>query len=120
MLDGLTRADRAGGGYRQRASARLRARSMGSASAVLTATFRPKAAAADFGCDVAIEGASLPALNDLLRAYEKLDVAAGTFSLYSQVTIRNGYLQGYVKPLLRDVKVNEPVQNANPSLGART
>ena len=92
---------------------------MGSGSSVLTASFRPKAATADFVCDVAIEEASLPALNDLLRAYEQLDVAAGTFSLYSQVTIKNGYLQGYVKPLLRDVKVNDAGQNGNPSLGTR-
>ena len=92
---------------------------MGSGSAALTASFRPKAATADFVCDVAIEGASLPALNDLLRAYEKLDVAAGTFSLYSQVAIRNGYLQGYVKPLLRDVKAGDAAPDGKPSLGTK-
>jgi Domain of Unknown Function (DUF748) len=118
-LDVLNLANRVGGGHQQPASARLKGRFMGSGSAALTASFRPKAATADFTCDVAIEEASLPALNDLLRAYEQLDVAAGTFSLYSQVAIRNGYLQGYVKPLLHDVKVNEPAQNGKPSLGTR-
>jgi len=118
-LDVLNLANRAGKREGQPSTARLTGRFMGSGSTLVTASFRPRSAAADFSCDVAIEGASLPALNDLLRAYEKLDVAAGTLSLYSQVTIKNGYLQGYVKPLLRDVKVDEGGPNAKPPLGTR-
>ncbi len=101
------------------ASARLRGRFMGTGSALVTATFRPEAAAADFGGEVQIENASLPALNDMLRAYEKIDVAAGTISLYAQVAVKDGYLRGYVKPLLRGVEVSNPHQDATRTTGQK-
>ena len=50
---------------------------------------------------MAIEGASLPSINDLLRAYGKLDVVKGTFSVYSEIKVQNGRIDGYVKPLSR-------------------
>src|SRR5205807_6239420 len=59
-LDVVNLANRAGGGHAQPATARLRGRFMGSGSAVLTASSRPKAATPGFGCDAAFEGASLP------------------------------------------------------------
>ena len=60
---------------------------------------------------MAIDGASLPSINDLLRAYGKFDVAQGTFSVYSEVKVRNGRIDGYIKPLFKDIKVYDPKQD---------
>jgi Domain of Unknown Function (DUF748) len=93
------------------ATARLTGRFMGSGSVHGTAHFRADNNGPDFDLALAVENASLPALNDLLRDYGKLDVAAGTFSVYSEMKVRNGYLKGYVKPLFKDIKVYDPQQD---------
>lgn len=99
-------------GFREGAAeARLTGRFMGSGAARATATFREPRSGPDFDLNVAIDGASLPSLNDLLRAYGKLDVTEGTFSLYSEVKIQNRRITGYVKPLVKDVKVFDPEQD---------
>lgn len=51
------------------------------------------------------EGVNLPALNDFLKAYAKLDAEKGNFDLYSEVVINDGKLTGYVKPLITDLKL---------------
>jgi hypothetical protein len=93
------------------AKARLTGRFMGSGATRASATFREQRNGADFDLDVAIENASLPALNDLLRSYGKLDVAKGTFSIYSEIHVKDGRIAGYVKPLIKDVKVYDPKQD---------
>ncbi|HEY0513314.1 MAG TPA: DUF748 domain-containing protein [Thermoanaerobaculia bacterium] len=95
------------------AKATLTGRFMGSGSAHGNATFSGAGKGPDFNLLLAIDGASLPSINDLLRAYGKFDVAAGTFSVYSEVKVRNGHIDGYVKPLFKDVKVYDPQQDQN-------
>jgi hypothetical protein len=99
-------------GFRQGpAKAKLTGRFMGSGAAKASANFRDDSKGPDFDLNVAIEKASLPSINELLRAYGKLDVAAGTFSVYSEVKVRNGRMEGYLKPLFKDVKVYDPKQD---------
>jgi hypothetical protein len=93
------------------AKARMTGRFMGSGAASGSATFRDDSKGPDFNIKVAVEQASLPSINELLRAYGKLDVAAGTFSVFSEVKVRNGRIEGYVKPLFKDVKVYDPKQD---------
>jgi Domain of Unknown Function (DUF748) len=100
-------------------SAHLRGRFMGTGSGKVDATFRPQSPADDFAAEVALEDAQLPAVNDVLRAYHMVDVAAGTLSLYSQVTVKGGKVQGYVKPLLRDVRVYDPQKDRAKPLGTK-
>ncbi len=78
---------------------------MGSGALSGHATFRDDRKGPDFTITAQIEGASLPSINDLLLAYGKFDVVSGTFSVYSEVKVRNGRIDGYVKPLFKDVKV---------------
>jgi hypothetical protein len=78
---------------------------MGSGALSGHATFRDDKKGPDFSITAQIEGASLPSINELLRAYGKFDVVSGTFSVYSEVKVRNGRIDGYVKPLFKDVKV---------------
>jgi len=99
-------------GFRQGpARARLDGRFMGSGKAHGTATFRQAHNGPDFNFAIAVEGASLPSLNDIFRSYGKFDVAAGTFSVYSEIKVHNGRIDGYVKPLFKDVKVYDPEQD---------
>lgn len=93
------------------ARAKLAGRFMGSGTASGSAVFRDNRKEPDFEIKVAIEQASLPSINDLLRAYGKLDVAEGTFSVYSEMKVRNGRIEGYVKPLFKGVKVYDPEQD---------
>jgi hypothetical protein len=54
---------------------------------------------------IRIEGTDMRTMNDLFRAYGNFDVAGGRFSFYSEITVRKGMMNGYVKPLFQEVNV---------------
>jgi hypothetical protein len=85
--------------------ARLTGRFQGSGGTLVTAVFRPETHGPDFGLDVRVNDTDMRKLNPLLRAYGGIDVARGSFSVYSEVSIREGRIDGYVKPLFRDLDV---------------
>ena len=91
---------------------RASGRFLGSGTAKATATFRPEKNGPDFDLSVAIEDTQMTAMNDLLRAYGKFDVVAGVFSFYTELRVKNGQIQGYVKPLFKDMKVYDERQDA--------
>jgi hypothetical protein len=91
--------------------ARLRGRFMGSGVADATATFQPERSGPEFDLQLRIVDTQLPALNELLRAHGRLDVAAGLFSLYSEIHVEDGRIDGYVKPLFRGIEVHEPAHD---------
>jgi hypothetical protein len=93
----------------------LTGRFMADAPLQARATFR-SGTRPDFDVKVGVEHGSLPRLNDLLRAYAKLDVAAGRFSIYSEVRVHDGQMSGYVKPLFYDVDVYNRQQDKGKSL----
>jgi hypothetical protein len=95
--------------------ARLTGRFMGSGPARVHARFRPVPPSSDFEAEVQIENTDLRSLNDLLGAYGKFDVVSGVFALYSEVRAKGNEIRGYVKPLFRDVKVYDPVQDREKS-----
>jgi hypothetical protein len=78
---------------------------MGSGDTTLTGVLRPDHEGPNFDFDLASSGTDLTSLNDFLRAYGKFDVASGHVAVYSQVTVKDHYVSGYVKPLFTDVKV---------------
>ena len=59
----------------------------------------------DMDLEFALEGSNATALNDLTRHYAGVDFEKGTFELYSEVAIADGYLKGYIKPMLTDAKM---------------
>jgi hypothetical protein len=89
----------------------VRGRFMGSGRTLATLRMRPETDGPDFDLGVAIEGTDLRAMNDVLRAHGKVDVAAGAFSVYSELHVRERGVRGYVKPLFGDVKVYDPEQD---------
>ena len=88
---------------------------MGSGKTVISGTFRPEDKAPDFDMHVKIEGTQLRSLNDLLRTYGNFDVTAGQFSLFSELTVKNGEVSGYIKPLFKDIKVYDARQDEEKS-----
>ena len=87
------------------AKAELQGKFMGSGASRVTAHFRPGHKSPDMDIDVKIEDTQMTAMNDLLRAYANLDVAAGTFSFYSELHVKDDAISGYVTPFFKDLKV---------------
>ena len=84
---------------------------MGSGATEVVAAFRPEQTGPDFDIDLKIENTDMTSMNDVLRAYGKFDVVQGNFSLYTEIARKNGYVNGYVKPLFKDVKAFDPEQD---------
>jgi hypothetical protein len=89
---------------------------MGSGDTMVSGTFRPETKLPDFDLSIKIERTQMRVLNNLLRAYGNFDVTAGLFSLYSELSVKNGRVEGYVKPLFRDLKVYDARQDKEKSL----
>jgi len=86
----------------------IRGKFMGSGATQVVANFRPDEKGPDFDAEIKIENTDMRAMNDLLRAYGKFDVVSGEFSFYSELHVKNGYLNGYLKPLFKGVKAYDP------------
>jgi uncharacterized protein involved in outer membrane biogenesis len=86
-------------------------RFMNSGKTRLVARLRPKGKSPNFDLQLAVDQSELKALNPLLKAYIGADVVAGQFSFYSEIAVRNGSINGYVKPLFKDVDVYDPKQD---------
>lgn len=97
------------------AKATLAGRFMGSGAASARATFLPDRRSADFDFDGRIEGTQAATMNDIWRAYGKFDVTGGTFSFYSQLRVKNRYINGYVKPVFADLNVYDKKQDEKKS-----
>jgi hypothetical protein len=98
------------------ATARLTGKFMGSGATKAIAHFRPEKNGPDFDLDASIESTDMTTMNDLLRAYGKFDVVAGQFSFYTELRVKNGRIDGYVKPLFKDMKVYDKRQDQEKSV----
>ncbi|WP_136515167.1 DUF748 domain-containing protein [Geomonas edaphica] len=95
------------------ARAKLSGRFMGSGVTEATAAFRPEDKGPDLDLYVKITGTQLVSLNDLLRTYGDFDVTAGTFSLVTELHVKNNRVNGYIKPFFKDMKVYDRRQDKN-------
>jgi hypothetical protein len=84
---------------------------MGSGETVVHGLFRPDLDGPDLDLAVAIRGTRLESMNDMLRAYAKVDVVDGTFSFFSELRVADGKIDGYVKPLFQDIDVYDREQD---------
>jgi hypothetical protein len=76
-----------------------------------TAHFDPFSNWEDFDIDLRMTGLDLTKLNDFSNAYAKFDFKAGTGDLVLEVDARDSQLDGYIKPLLRNVEVFDVEQD---------
>jgi hypothetical protein len=93
------------------AAAKVTGKFMGSGTAVADATWKTEKSGPAFNAAIRIEDVDVPAMNDLFRAYGRFDTVAGEFDFYSELTARDGAINGYVKPLFRDMQVYDPAQD---------
>jgi len=58
----------------------------------------------DMDIAFSLEQADASALNDFTNHYAKIDFESGKFEVFSEIAIADGYLKGYIKPLLTKAK----------------
>jgi len=63
---------------------------------------------ATFDLNAEIKNTNLVLLNDFLKAYGNFDVHKGNFGLYTEMAAKDGKFKGYVKPIIKDLKVVGP------------
>jgi uncharacterized protein DUF748 len=97
----------------------FRGKFMGTGETVVKAVFQPKAKSADFDVKLLVEGTDLTTLNNLLLASANFDVNEGRFSLYSELTVREGRVNGYIKPLFKNLDVYDADKDANKTFGQK-
>jgi hypothetical protein len=68
-------------------------------------TFAASGQGPQFITNVEIVNTDLTALNPLMRAHGRIDVAQGHLTVYAQIGVKNSRITGYVKPMFSDVKV---------------
>ncbi len=82
-----------------------RAKMFNQAPIEATARFDPYTDWEDFQFSLRLTGLDLTKLNDFASAYGNFDFAAGTGDLVVEAEANNSQLDGYIKPLLRNVEV---------------
>lgn len=58
-----------------------------------------------FDLDAGIDNVDMVNLNPFFKEYGKFEVEAGNFGLYTEFAAKNGAFNGYVKPLIKEMKV---------------
>ncbi len=84
---------------------------MDSGQTHVNVTLKPRKDHPDIDLAIGIEPTQLTTMNDLLRTYGNFDVVAGEFSLYSELHLTGGQIDGYIKPLFTDMKVYDRRQD---------
>lgn len=59
----------------------------------------------DIDISLALDNASAPAFNQLISHYAGVAFKRGTISVYSELAIADGYLVGYIKPVLDEIEI---------------
>jgi hypothetical protein len=65
----------------------------------------PLAKEPTFDLNAELLNTNLVKLNDFFKAYAKVDISHGTFGLYTEAAAKDGRFNGYVKPVIKDLKV---------------
>jgi hypothetical protein len=92
---------------------------MGSGKTMLSGGFLPTAKPANFAIQLRLEDAKLTDLNKFLLAHTGVDVADGLFSVYTELTVKGGRVQGYLKPLVKNLRVFDKQKDRAKPLGKR-
>lgn len=93
------------------ARAKLSGKFMGSGTTEAAGTFRPEDKGPDLDLYLKITDTQLASMNDLLRNYGDFDVTAGTFSLVTELHVKNNEVNGYIKPFFKEMKVYDRRQD---------
>ncbi|HEX5658878.1 MAG TPA: DUF748 domain-containing protein [Polyangiales bacterium] len=87
------------------AHADFRARALKTGKVHLDGQMDPYAEKPTFTMKAELEQLQIKELNDFLQAYANVDAEKGTLNVYTEVESKNGRSNGYVKPMLIDLKI---------------
>jgi hypothetical protein len=87
------------------ADAWFRGTALNSGKLRIDAKLDPYAKKPSFSTSVKLENLQVKELNDFLKAYANVDAEKGRISVFAEVATRNGRFKGYVKPLIRDLRI---------------
>jgi hypothetical protein len=96
--------------------AKLTGTFMGSGRARADFKLRPTRPGPDFDLAVEIGETDLKTMNDLLRAHGNFDVTGGRFSMYTEISVKDRQMSGYVKPLFQDTTVYDARQDRDKNV----
>ncbi|MDB5242967.1 MAG: hypothetical protein JWP57_3592 [Spirosoma sp.] len=71
----------------------------------------------DFDYNLRFTDVQLVKLNPLAREYANIDFERGTMSVYSEMAMLNGKLNGYLKPLTKEMKIFKINEHEGRSVG---
>lgn len=91
--------------------AKMTGRFMGSGKSSMNITARPNKKGPDMDLRIAIEDTEMKSMNDLFRSYGNFDVVGGSFSFFSEIAVRDGNVNGYVKPFFQEMNVYDRRQD---------
>jgi hypothetical protein len=106
-------------GDQGRSTFKARGAFMGHGTTTVSGGARPTAVPADFNVILKMDDAQLPALNGFLKAHTGVDVAEGQFSVYTEIKVQNGRVEGYVKPLIKNLKIYGREKDREKPFGKR-
>jgi hypothetical protein len=66
---------------------------------------------ADFDMDMRFENVDLNALNSFINDGSPIQIQRGNFNMYAELSVVDGQVNGYVKPILNDVQVLKQTSN---------
>jgi hypothetical protein len=77
-------------------------------SLILNMRLDALAANTKFDLNAELKDTKLILLNDFFLTYGNFDVSQGTFGLYTEMATKDGEFKGYVKPIIKNLKVLGP------------
>lgn len=102
-----------------RSNYRVQGAFMGSGSAVDSGGFKSTARPVDLDLHLKLENAKLTSLNGFLRSFAGVDVAEGQFSIFSEISVKGGRVEGYLKPLIKNLKIYDREKDKGKRFGKR-
>ncbi|MFO7605867.1 MAG: DUF748 domain-containing protein [Desulfurivibrionaceae bacterium] len=94
----------------------MRGRFLGSGDTNFTGRFRPVSKSPNLDLKLAITDVDMRAMGSIFQAYGKFDIKGGNFSIFSEMAIRNDRVQGYVKPIFKNMEVTDMGTDEEKSL----
>lgn len=70
----------------------------------------------DMDINLSLKKSNVTALNTVALAAAGFDFEKGQFELYSEFAIKNGYLNGYIKPMFHNIKIPDKFTKPNSSI----
>jgi hypothetical protein len=99
------------------ATAKFQGVAMNSGQFEIDARIDPYKETPTFDLNARLEHLQVKELNDFLKAYANFDAERGRISVFTEVACANGRFKGYVKPLIRDLRVLRWKEEEEGALG---